>query len=860
MPGPIFEALEQRVDDLLTLPGVALQLIERCSDPEVRISDLVSLIGSDQVMAASILRMANSAFYGRPSSVSTLRDAVMVLGLEAVRALCLGIGVHAIFPPAQGEVKAQLEPLWQHCAAVALCAREIARRVRSRDRERAFVAGLLHDIGQLVLLQYLPDLYSGVVQAQRGSGRPLHEVERQALGTDHAEVGAWLLERWRLPQELRLPVELHHTEAIPAGDEAGLSLARIAQVADWLSATQGLPAPWEEAGFAQPASRAALSMDDDGLVQLCLGLDKRVSQLCSAMGLGQVSPDVFQKALYRANRSLAQMAIDLDVRNRRLQNAFDALALVQEVSAILAGNDDLKSMLDGCVRAICGSHWVDSVQCMVPVGSEKVLVGSADRNSEGVVTSNVATSTSNEWQHLQQARASWPSYRREAFRLMDGGRAELVARLVLPSGGTTLTLDLVPFTSILALAFERSRAHRNLAMVEERRRNEAIRASQPTVEPDDGSASERRLKMVGEMAAGAAHDLNNSLAIVLGQAQLGLISEDIAEAREYLGTIERTAKDCATTVRRLQEFARGARKHTRDEVVDLAAIARETLDITRTRWRDEAQRRGAFINVVVEVTDGLVVKGSAPALREVLTNLIFNAVDALPHGGTLAVRGWADEGQVHLSVRDTGVGMTPEVKERVFEPFFTTKGENGTGLGLAVCKRIVGEHSGRISVYSRAGAGSTFVVSLPAASGLPQERGEESRPVHGRSLSVLVIDDEAQVREVVQRMLRLDGHVAQMAATAREGLDLFSRQPFDIVVTDLGLPDLPGWEVARTIKTGCPTTPVVLVTGWWEEGDRPTDGENVDAILAKPFGIAELRQAVTAAIESIPASPEPLSS
>jgi DNA-binding response OmpR family regulator len=125
---------------------------------------------------------------------------------------------------------------------------------------------------------------------------------------------------------------------------------------------------------------------------------------------------------------------------------------------------------------------------------------------------------------------------------------------------------------------------------------------------------------------------------------------------------------------------------------------------------------------------------------------------------------------------------------------------------------------------------------------------------------VLVIDDEAQVREVVQRMLRLDGHVAQMAATAREGLDLFSRQPFDIVVTDLGLPDLPGWEVARTIKTGCPTTPVVLVTGWWEEGDRPTDGENVDAILAKPFGIAELRQAVTAAIESIPASPEPLSS
>ncbi|MGQ9553869.1 MAG: HDOD domain-containing protein [Anaerolineae bacterium] len=851
MPASIFDILEQQAQDLLTLPGVAVQLIERCADPDVRIGDVVALIGSDQVMTARVLRMANSAFYGRTSSVSTLNQAVMTLGLETVRALGLSIGIYAALEPGKSDFKAELEQLWQHSIAVALSAREVARRIRSKDRERAFIAGLLHDIGQLVLVQCLADQYRAVLELLPVAGISLEKAERDVLGADHAEVGAWLLERWHLPMELRLPIALHLAEAIPDGDEPAMLLARIIQVSDWLATAQGLGGPWRESWNAyMPPSRADLPLDDDALMQLCLGLDKRVSQLCLAMELSPVSSDVCPKALYQANRALADMAVHLDSHNRKLRSALDALSTLQQVCQSLAASDDVRSMIESCAYSLCASAALDYVQCMFPLSADTVLLGTAEKGPDGVIRAEVPASTPQEWQHIQQLLAKSPLYRFGTFRLLDGTTGELVVRLASDPTGDRPELDLTPFSNILALALERAIAHRDLALLAERRSREAAKQATVTSEKEEVDGSDRRLRMLGEMAAGAAHDLNNALAVMLGQAQLGLIANDLEESRQYLSTIERTAKDCACTVRRLQEFARGARKQSKDDVFDLGVVARDTIEVTRPRWRDEAQKKGIHISVVVDVVDGLFIRGSGPALREVLTNLIFNAVDAMPVGGTLAIRGWAESGQVHLSVRDTGVGIPAEDKERIFEPFFTTKGDAGTGLGLTVCKRIVTEHSGRISVYSREGAGTTIMLSFPAASGQLSTKHEEIKPMAGRSLSVLVIDDEPEVREVLQRMLHLDGHSSSAASTAREGLEEFGKRPFDLVLTDLGLPDLPGWEVARTIKAISPATPVVLITGWTDEGDRPATGDYVDSVLVKPFGIAELKKAIAEAMRS----------
>ncbi len=266
-------------------------------------------------------------------------------------------------------------------------------------------------------------------------------------------------------------------------------------------------------------------------------------------------------------------------------------------------------------------------------------------------------------------------------------------------------------------------------------------------------------------------------------------------------------------------------------------------------WKNEAQHRGTVVRTVADLPVPVPVRADAGALRQVITNLILNAADAMPAGGTLTLKCWSEGDRGLLSVADTGVGMTEEVVSRVFEPFYTTKSEAGTGLGLAVSRRIIEEHGGEIRVTSRPGLGSVFTVSLPYSDAPAAPIVPETCAPARSALRVLLIDDEPQVRDVLMRMLRLDGHQAVAASTAAEGLDLLTQQRFDLILTDLGLPDMTGWQLARAAKEGAHSVPVVLVTGWTEEGDRPTLAQGVDAVLAKPFGMVELRRVVRAAMD-----------
>lgn len=252
--------------------------------------------------------------------------------------------------------------------------------------------------------------------------------------------------------------------------------------------------------------------------------------------------------------------------------------------------------------------------------------------------------------------------------------------------------------------------------------------------------------------------------------------------------------------------------------------------------------------MATDLPEPLPVWGHPAGLRQVLTNLIFNALDAMPDGGTVMIRGWTTDTEVYLSVRDTGLGMIREVQERIFQPFFTTKKDQGTGLGLSICKRVIEEHGGKIEVSSKPGVGSVFTVVVPKASRLPEDRQTESGQPSSAPLRVLLVDDEPQVREVLIRMLRLDGHQSTAAASAKEGLALLSEGEYDLLLTDLGLPDMPGWQLAKSAKEGERPIPVVLITGWTEDSDQPLSGGEVDAILVKPFGIAELRQVMHSAM------------
>jgi signal transduction histidine kinase/ActR/RegA family two-component response regulator len=359
-----------------------------------------------------------------------------------------------------------------------------------------------------------------------------------------------------------------------------------------------------------------------------------------------------------------------------------------------------------------------------------------------------------------------------------------------------------------------------------------------------------RLRALGQMAGGVAHDFNNALAVILGRTQLLLRHVADPDVRRQLGVVETVAKDAARTVRGIQEFARMRRARPFHEV-DLSRVVREVVEVTRTRWRDEPQAAGITYEVALDLAPVPPVAGDAAELREALTSIVFNALDAMPAGGRLGFRTALADGRVLCAIADTGAGMPEEVRRRVFDPFFTTKGERGSGLGLSMAYGIVSRHGGEIEVESAPGRGATFTVRLPVAAPAGAERPAAPPAavpvVPGRT--ILVVDDEAEVRSVLAQLLEAQGHVVATAADGQAGLARLAAGGIDLMVTDLGMPGLSGWEVARLARLHQPTLPVVLVTGWGDQID-PADARvrGADAVVSKPFTGADLAAAIGQAV------------
>ncbi|MFL5197994.1 MAG: GAF domain-containing protein [Microvirga sp.] len=393
-----------------------------------------------------------------------------------------------------------------------------------------------------------------------------------------------------------------------------------------------------------------------------------------------------------------------------------------------------------------------------------------------------------------------------------------------------------------------------LALASVRLYEERSRAFGELAAAQDQLVRTEKLRALGEMASGVAHDFNNLLASVLGRAQLLLRRVQEPQLRQWLQVIERAALDGAQTVRRLQEFTR-IRRDQPMVGLDVNLVVRDVLDITQSRWKDEPTSKGLTLDVRLNLGEVPTVVGDAAELREALTNLILNALDAMPEGGTLTLTTGLVDDRVEVVVADTGVGMPAEVREKVFDPFFTTKGPQGTGLGLSMTYGIVSRHGGSIVVESEPGQGSTFRLSFP--------RGGEARPVLPeatqeapavRSLRCLVVDDEPPVRAVLGDILESAGHSVVTLGDGAEAIARFAAESFDLVVTDLAMPRVSGWQVARAVKQTAPKVPVFLVTGFGVElsaEERQTHG--VDIVLVKPLQIQEILDAVAEVARAVPA-------
>lgn len=358
-----------------------------------------------------------------------------------------------------------------------------------------------------------------------------------------------------------------------------------------------------------------------------------------------------------------------------------------------------------------------------------------------------------------------------------------------------------------------------------------------------------KLSALGELASGVAHDFNNTLAGILGRAQLILRTNDPEKISRGLNIIIKTAEDGAKTVKRIQDFARQRRDHD-FAPVSIDQILFDVSEITRPRWKDRAELSNVQISLNLQIRSKSLVMGDESELREVLVNMVFNAVDAMPDGGQLTLAAEDGDDCVVISVGDTGTGMAPEVKSRIFDPFFTTKGKAGMGLGLAVSFGIIRRHEGSVEVDSEIGTGTQFRIRLPRAvageqvvTTAEQQKtttdtaiAKDGRLFDENKPNILVVDDEESVRELLRDVLESEGFRVYLAPGSREALGLFDANQFDGVFTDVGMPGMSGWDLAKAIRQRNETIPIAIITGWGEAvGSEERKEARVDWVVTKPF-------------------------
>ncbi len=382
---------------------------------------------------------------------------------------------------------------------------------------------------------------------------------------------------------------------------------------------------------------------------------------------------------------------------------------------------------------------------------------------------------------------------------------------------------------------------------------------------------EERLRALGQLASGIVHDIKNSLVPIIGYSELLLDYMDLTdEVRRYVDLIRRAGVDIANTVERIREFYRQRAPDERLASINLNEIVRQCIELTKPRWKDIPQRHGITIDVRTELQEPPVqISGVESELREALINLIINAADAMPNGGTLTIRTRSEQHEgsqkpqwVLLEVSDTGIGMDEETKQRCLEPFFTTKGERGTGLGLSVVYGVVQRHNGVLEIESAPNIGTTVRIKLPVVEPAELRHRDDHnagiREGEAKLLRILVIDDEPFVREFLKRALEQEGHQVEVAQDGNHGMEKFMEglscgKPFDIVITDLGMPYLDGKTLTRMIKERSPTTTVIITSGWnIDQSDgNARDAAGADFLLPKPVSLEQLRMAISACVKKL---------
>jgi signal transduction histidine kinase/HD-like signal output (HDOD) protein/CheY-like chemotaxis protein len=859
-------ALIAGIEQLPSAPASAGRIlaIVTCESPDLL--QLVDAVESDPAVSLRVLRLANSAAFQQMGEATDIRQAAMRLGTDAVcnAALCVSVreGLFKTFDNGDPLVRG----FWRHSLACASAARLLATRLRPGLAGKAFAAGLFHDCGQLALVTTDPGAYSAIMGDEFLVGERLLQAEQDVMGVDHCLVGKWLLERWELPEVFSEAAWLHHHHAtvlLGAGEPSLVSL--IVALADRLAleAMGILPVGSHDAETLGAAS--VLGFDSqESLQEVRAGIGQLFSEHASLFDLREDAGSFYFDALSRANRRLGAEGLRLAEESRIRERAARALRQVGLAGVEIARADTVSEVLLGLARCMRDRFGASGGLAFVVDADGGLARGhlwgfgtglrpvvfplDADQALEGIpgegggLPPEVGRLLSG-----CRARASaLASPDGPPIHFQDGlaivcvtGAAQGLGELMYqPPSGTVSTEEHAAVSLLAQLA---AQAFRRLELTRscESRSERLAQLMNSMRDMNDKLLKTQRLAAVGQLAAGAAHEINNPLAIISARAQLLEMREEDPAKKKGLRQMVEQIDRISAILGSLMDFARPAAPRME------SMNPRDVMD--RVLGLLEGGLSGQGITVRKDYRPSIPdIKADSRQLEQVLLNLALNAQHAMEGRGGVLTAGifYQPEGDsVAFTVADTGVGILPEHLEKIFDPFFTTKAEGkGTGLGLSTAYGIVQAHKGRIAVESKPGLGARFTVVLPRDPSGKVPADSETQRRRSPRQAVLVVDDERHIREILKESLESNGYSVEVASDGEQALALLRKNIYQLLILDIRMPGRDGLALLREAGGFAGASmPVLVLTGMASEQEiLEAKSLGAAACMRKPFQVDAL--------------------
>ncbi|MEA2084115.1 MAG: HDOD domain-containing protein [Thermodesulfobacteriota bacterium] len=896
------------VDNLPTLPAIAVEAIRLMEGKSSCFKSVADLLKNDQVLTGKILHYANSAYVGSRRKVSSISQALSILGFNAVRSIILSVSIFDCFSGKSGEHKERLLDFWLHSIGVAAMAEILAKRLNFPVPDEAYIAGLMHDLGKLVCYIQSPEKFKKICQELDSQGSysthgdiPL-DIEKKILGTTHVEIGKLIAERWKLPEVYAKVMWLHHQPVFETitPDEANLPL--LIRFADVLCTTHNIGASYflttgsychEHYHFVLENIVLRHHLSTEDIEEILKQVYEKVRDMGSILGI--CDEDVYRRQISSANVSLGSMSMSLEMNNRDLMDTNQSLNAMCEMTRKLHLDLSLHQAAGVILNAARKAFNINRCLCIIRDNETRSFVG---RFFDGIKFHEIMVPAHIEKIKLFHESRSNSEIESEAVRCLERTMIESSEGSGLESG----IINMVAGSSFLA-AFFMADKHSHWKkepilgelMIDfsdnENFRNNGLRNISTNFEALALAASSgveriilkkyltgqahkmaessrkmeesqrqlfhsHRLATVGRLAAGAAHEINNPLTIISLNIQLlkRFIQQSDVDpvVLERLGVISDQEQRISKIIQELMGFARPAQPKFCES--SLSKIMEKVLSVIGDRV---SMDKITIDSRIAEDIPPLMV--DPLQIEQVLMNLIINACQAMSGGGKITFSAKTGKKFVEVAVSDTGSGIATKNLGKVFDPFFTTKKEGeGTGLGLSICHSIVAHNGGSLRVRSELGAGTTFIVALPIDNSvrlrqmkkaLEQKEAVSAVP-ELEKCRILIIDDEHLLNNMLQDSVRSAGYEVDGAYDGIEGINLLRFKKYDLILLDMRMPRMDGMEVLKFVRSEYPEVQVIIVTGLASlEEIQKTVEKGAFACIKKPFHLEEILATISRALQ-----------